>query len=49
MFSLYERSRDLITNKEVQERSAILCSHIEIMIRTTALLKKFERHSNHLL
>jgi hypothetical protein len=27
----------------------MLCSHREILIRTTALLKKFERHSNHLL
>jgi hypothetical protein len=37
----------LIKNEAVQERSAKLCLHVVIPIRTTALLKKFDRHNDH--
>jgi hypothetical protein len=33
--------------RKVQERSAKLCLHVVILIRTTALLKKFDRHNDH--
>jgi hypothetical protein len=32
---------------QIQERSAKLCLHVVILIRTTALLKKFDRHNDH--